>query len=178
MARLWKQCVAVGGCLAAVALATVGLAPIAAAGPSAVPSFQGEDTRGTVVKVIDGDTVKVRSGARTYRIQLYSVEAPDAGACYFTEARAGLRRLLPPGSVVTYEVSPNPDALGRFLAYGLSRRGVQVEVPLAGRGLVEPFESADLDEDVASAAGKARAERRGLYGACAEWPVSGPAPAR
>ena len=167
-----------GAALTAVLLAAgLAAAPPGSAAPRAVPGFQGEPTRGTVVKVIDGDTVAVRSGNRTYRIQLYSVEAPNRGECYFGEARAGLRRLLPVGSTVTYRVARNPDELGRDLADGLTRKGVRIETALAARGLVEPFESVDLDEDLATAAGRAQSEGRGLYGACDTWPVTGPAPA-
>jgi hypothetical protein len=54
---------------------------------------------------------------------------------------------------------------------------VRIETALAARGLVEPFESVDLDEDLATAAGRAQSEGRGLYGACDTWPVTGPAPA-
>ena len=178
MSRVHGSRIRAGAGLIAVLLAaSLAAAPSFAAEPQAAPGFQGEPARGTVVKVIDGDTVAVRSGNRTYRLQLYSVEAPNRGECYFEQARAGLRRLLPVGSTVTYRVARNPDELGRYLADGLTRKGVRIETAMAARGLVEPFESVDLDEDLASAAGRAQSEGRGLYGVCDEWPVTGPAPA-
>ena len=51
----------------------------------------------TVVRVIDGDTVKVRDDGKLRTVDLAGVNAPERGACAGTEARRGLARLLPAG---------------------------------------------------------------------------------
>jgi len=51
----------------------------------------------TVVRVIDGDTVKVRDDGKLRTVDLAGVNAPEPGACAGPEARRGLARLLREG---------------------------------------------------------------------------------
>lgn len=162
------------GSFAALVMTTAVAGALAVAVPA---QARPKPSTATVVKVIDGDTIKVRSGNRTFRIQLFASEAPDEGACFYEEAQAGLRRLLPRGSTVTFFPQPNPDENGRIPVNFLARNGVEIDVVMARRGLVEVFETFEGSEELSRAAGLARSERRGLFGACSEWPLTGPAPA-
>lgn len=53
-----------------------------------------------VVRVIDGDTYIVLSGAGTYRLRLLGVDAPEAGQPFGAQATDSVARLLAPGRVV------------------------------------------------------------------------------
>ena len=46
-----------------------------------------------VVKVVDGNTVKVREGKRTRSVDLLGLDGP---ACHAAQAKAALAKLLPP----------------------------------------------------------------------------------
>ena len=60
----------------------------------------------TVVRVVDGDTVKVRDGGKTRSVDLAGVDAPEAGACQGAEAKRGLAKLLPAGATVKLQRDP------------------------------------------------------------------------
>ncbi len=60
----------------------------------------GRTTTGTVAKVADGDSLKIRIGSRTRTYHLRGIDAPEltgsaAKRCYGTASRARLRKLLP-----------------------------------------------------------------------------------
>lgn len=65
----------------------------------------GEASAATVVRVVDGDTVKVRDGGRTRSVNLAGIDAPEAGACQGAEAKRALARLLPAGASVRVQHS-------------------------------------------------------------------------
>jgi len=164
--------IAKGAAVALLAAGTV-VAGLGLAAPAvgSTPAFQGKKATATVIKVIDGDTIKVRTGSRVYRIQLFAVEAPDAGTCFNEESTARLRRLLPPGSTVRFVVSPGTDDAGRFLADRLTRNGERIDIAMARGGYAQMYESIDQEEEMAMAAGQAQSQRRGLFGACTEFPL-------
>ena len=75
--------------LVASVAALVVIAPTAAA-PSASPATAGAFThRGTVTRVVDGDTIDVRltSGKRE-RVRLIGIDTPESGACHASIASA------------------------------------------------------------------------------------------
>ena len=53
-----------------------------------------------VVRVIDGDTYVMRSGATTYHLRLLGVDAPEQGQPFGPQATDSVARLLAPGRVV------------------------------------------------------------------------------
>ena len=80
--------------------------------------------RGTVVRVVDGDTVKVRLGSHTETIRLIGVNTPETKhptkgvECWGPEASAHTHLMLPAGTeefVVRDEEAR--DKYGRLLAY-------------------------------------------------------------
>jgi micrococcal nuclease len=81
---------------------------------------------GTVINVVDGDTVDVRlDGGRTERIRLIGIDTPEvvdprtAVQCFGREASAHAHKLLD-GQQVSLEMDPSQgerDIYGRLLAY-------------------------------------------------------------
>ena len=57
--------------------------------------------RATVVRVVDGDTVLLRTANGTTRLNLRGIDAPELGECFGASARRRLARLLPRRSRVT-----------------------------------------------------------------------------
>jgi endonuclease YncB( thermonuclease family) len=105
-----------------LALATFAL--LAAAAPA---------NAATVVRVVDGDTVKVRDGGRTRSVDLAGVDAPEPGACQGPEAKRGLAKLLPAGAAVKLARDAHAPASARYVY----RRGKLVNVALVRAGLAK-----------------------------------------
>ena len=102
--------------------AVVGVALVAAiatpAGPAAV---SGAFTyRGTVTRIVDGDTLDVRltSGKRE-RVRLIGIDAAERGACYATAASSRVAQLAMSKQVVLKgdATQDTRDRYGRLLAY-------------------------------------------------------------
>jgi micrococcal nuclease len=79
---------------------------------------------GTVVRIIDGDTLVVAVGGADERVRLIGIDTPESVArdrpneCFGREAARRLAELLPAGTVVrlTRDVEPR-DVYDRLLAY-------------------------------------------------------------
>ena len=93
---------------------------------------------GTVVRVVDGDTVILRMNRRPHRVRLIGVDAPETWLhrdCFGMDATRALRRLLPPGSPVrTATDAETRDPYGRLLLYLWTTRGVFVNATLIHDG--------------------------------------------
>ena len=102
--------------------AVVGAALVAAiASPAGPAAVGGAFTyRGTVTRVVDGDTIDVRltSGKRE-RIRLIGIDTPERGACYASTASARARQLALSKAVVLKgdRTQDTRDRYGRLLAY-------------------------------------------------------------
>ena len=170
---------------AAVAL-LVGFAACRPA-PSPGPSTPvGVDGRGTLVRVVDGDTIVVRVGGHDERVRLIGIDTPESVRpggrveCFGKEASAHLASLLPEGVAVRLvgDVEQR-DRYGRLLAYVYrDADGLFVNAAMARDGFAEsltvPPNLAHTGE-LAAAARSARESRRGLWAACATG-VTGAAP--
>jgi len=125
---------------------------------------------GTVGYVSDGDTLRLTDGRR---VRIVQIDAPELETdCYGQAARRALLRLTPPGTRVTLERDPALDTVDRYerlLRYvAVGRR--DVGLALVAEGAAEPY-FFDNDRgrhaaELIRAAKRARAERRGLWGAC------------
>jgi endonuclease YncB( thermonuclease family) len=117
---------------------------------------------GIVVRVVDGDTVKVRLGPRTRTVHLKAVAAPRE--CYRTQARSRLRRMLPKGTRVKVKMNGSPRAEIVKAGRSVNRAMVRGGHARAKRGGGRLGRRLRRDE--------ARAERRdrGLWKACDEAP--------
>jgi micrococcal nuclease len=120
--------------------------------------------------VVDGDTLALAGGGR---VRLVQIDAPEKGEeCYGDRATRLARRALPRGVRVRIEQDPHLDQVDRYrrqLAY-VFRDGENVNVTLVRRGAagVWFFRGARgrYAAELLQAAREARADRRGLWGAC------------
>ena len=111
-------------------------AVISLAGGSCASSAQGGDAasseptakRGTVDRIIDGDTVDVNIGGRVERVRLLGIDTPESVArtvpdqCFGAEASLALAELIPPGTELDLSRDLEArDRYGRLLLY-LHRR--------------------------------------------------------
>ena len=138
----------------------------AASGADARPA-----ATGTVAQIVDGDTIRLANGQRVRLVQIDSPELGE-GECYAHEARAALSRLLPAGTRVRLETDSRLDAVdryGRKLAYVFKGRE-NVNHTLVHRGAASVWfygaERGRFATQLDAAARNARANRRGLWGAC------------
>jgi micrococcal nuclease len=140
-------------------------------------------TAATVERIIDGDTLVVRGGAR---VRLVQIDAPESGTeCYSGASRLALVRLAPPGSRVALEADPaldRVDRYGRLLRY-VHAGGRIVNVELVRRGAATPwFYGGDRGRYAARllvATAAARAGQRGMWAACrVSWTPDGPVDTR
>lgn len=136
----------------------------------------------TIVRVVDGDTIVVRSDGGEETVRLIGVDTPETKhpskpvQCFGKEATAFTTSLLPKGTAVRLERDVEErDRYGRVLAY-VHRvdDGVFVNLELARQGFADvltiPPNVAYSTEFVAAVA-EARIEQRGLWSACDEFGV-------
>lgn len=127
-------------------------------------------SREVVARVIDGDTIELVGGQR---VRLVQIDTPEKGReCYGNEASAATRRLIPPGTRVRIEQDPSLDQVDRFqrkLAYvWKGDEDVNVTLVREGAAAVWFFRGARGAHagELLRAADEARANRKGLWGAC------------
>jgi micrococcal nuclease len=121
-----------------------------------------------VTKHTDGDTLWL-SGIG--KVRLIGVDTPEVYGgveCYGREASAFVKRLLPLGSPVGYELGAEErDRYGRALAYVYTDDGRFLNLLLVRRGYAQPLTIPPNDEFAdrfAAAARRARGRKMGLWG--------------
>ena len=128
-------------------------------------------TSATVDHVYDGDTLTLTNG---YRVRLLQIDTPELGSgeCYSRAARTALLNLAPAGSRIELETDPSLDKVdryGRLLRY-ISRGPLNVNLQLVKRGDAAPYfydgDRGKYGVELLAAARKAKAAKRGLWGAC------------
>ena len=167
--------------VAAGALVVLGALAVAATATSghAEPSR----AAATVAHVLDGDTISLAGGTR---VRLVQIDAPEVGSgeCYSRKAAKELRRLLPPGTPVALQADSaldRVDRYGRLLRY-VFRGRMNVNLALVARGAATVWfydgARGRYARTLVWAARRARAQRRGIWGACrVPWNPYGPATA-
>ena len=114
---VWRKGVALGAVLAASGALLLLVLPALA---------HGATLSGEVTRVVDGDTVKVRSRGFETTVRLIGIDTPETRdpsqpvQCFGPEASARAKRLLPTGRrvrLVTDETQDTRDRYGRLLAY-------------------------------------------------------------
>ncbi|MBI2710634.1 MAG: thermonuclease family protein [Actinobacteria bacterium] len=132
---------------------------------------------GIVVRVVDGDTVDVRLARGQERVRLLGVDTPETVKpgtpvqCWGPEASRHTKALLPAGTRVRLVRDAEVrDRYGRLLAYvwrSRDDRFVNADLVAGGWARVLSIEpNTAYASAFAAAAAKARAEGRGLWGAC------------
>jgi endonuclease YncB( thermonuclease family) len=133
-----------------------------------VPSVA--QTRVTVVKVYDGDTVTLSDKSR---VRLIQVDAPELaeGECYAEESRQALTKILRSQAITLVEDSKleKVDTFGRKLGY-LFVGKVNVNLKLVEIGAATPYfyngEKGDFANKLLSAAKIAQSKKLGLWNKC------------
>ena len=150
----------IGGALIAIALVA---APLSGATVAA--------SSGVVASVYDGDTLSLTNGRRVRLLQLDTPEL-GSGECYSRASRKALVTLVPIGTRVTLEADPRLDAVdryGRLLRY-VHRGPLNANVTLVRVGAAAPYfyggDEGKYALELLSGAQKAKAAKRGLWGAC------------
>jgi endonuclease YncB( thermonuclease family) len=146
----------------ALALVALALAPAAAGAAS-----------GTVVRVIDGDSVRVREGGRVRTVSLLGVGAPTD--CHKAQAARALKRLLPANARVQLGRDRKGPRQGRYIR----RAGTLVNAALLRSGDARAGATEGLSQAAALNAAQTAAQQagRGLWKTCAA-PQTPPPPAQ
>lgn len=132
---------------------------------------------GSVVRVVDGDTVILRLGGQTEDVRLIGIDTPETKdprrpvQCFGPQASAHTKHLLPPGTaiLVARDVEAR-DRYGRLLLYvWRARDDLFVNLELAREGyadlLTYPPNVAHANQ-FETAVSAAKAAGRGLWGRC------------
>ncbi len=151
----------VSAALVALVVSGCGTPPMSKCGPST----------GTVVSVVDGDTIELESGVKIRYLLTDTTEITKGhNDCYGQEA-AALNRMLVEGKKIDlkYDEAGCTDRYGRTLAY-VSVGGVEVNSKLVKEGYactlyVSPSGGTRRDE-FETYESEAKTARLGLWGAC------------
>ncbi|MEA2246239.1 MAG: micrococcal nuclease [Solirubrobacteraceae bacterium] len=141
-------------------------------------SAAGSDRIGRVVRVVDGDTIRVRIGSREERVRYIGVDTPESKRpgtplqCFAVRAAEENERLVGGERVRLVRDVQDRDRFGRLLAYVYRvRDGVFVNAALVRGGFARPLR---ISPDVrfaarfAALAAEARRAGRGLWNACTQ----------
>ena len=126
---------------------------------------------GTVSRVVDGDTLRVRIDGSNERVRLIGIDAPERGECFYARATELLQSLTQ-GAEVTIQGDSTQrprDRYGRLLAYVRLPDAADAGEVLLQRGAAVVFETRPpFARHEAYVDAQADAARRGagLHGAC------------
>jgi micrococcal nuclease len=157
-----------------IAIAAIAVALIALAGGKLAGGGRSEAAR--VVRVVDGDTVVVRTGAREERVRYIGVDTPESvkpGApvqCFAKAAAAANRRLVEGRAVKLVRDAEARDRYGRTLAYVYrAGDGLFVNAELVRGGYAKPLTirpNVAHREEFRRLAATARRAGKGLWSRC------------
>jgi endonuclease YncB( thermonuclease family) len=149
----------------------VGAAFVLADATSAAPS--GRFTQfGTVVRVVDGDTIDVRlAGGKQERVRLIGIDATERGACFSSQASARAQALALDRKVVLRgdATQDTRDRYGRLLAYVWLPGGKDLGYQLVAGGFAKVYVYRTVFERhsaYAKAEAQAKGSPRGLWRQC------------
>jgi len=119
---------------------------------------------GTVARVLDGDSFRVRQGGQLVTIRLYGIDCPEYGQAAWREAKEGVSDLIE-GKKVTVEPM-DTDQYGRVVALvGIRGRSVNGELVRRGLAWVYPryCKAQPLCRGLDELEEAARTERLGIW---------------
>ena len=150
---------------------------IVLAGCAAPAAGGGDAEPGKVLRVVDGDTIHVAVGGRDERVRYIGVDTPESVKpgtpvqCFAKRASAYNERLIEGRTVRLVLDAEHRDRYGRLLAYVYRRRdGLFVNAALVREGFATILTippNVSHAADLRALERGARADRRGLWGACA-----------
>jgi endonuclease YncB( thermonuclease family) len=143
--------------------------------PTSTPPATVHRETGNVVKVIDGDTLKVRlRRGGTVSVRMLGINTPERGRCGASDATANLRKLAPVGStvdMVSDRTQAAKDRYGRLLRYVAKRGGYKdLSYRQMWNGFSKPYvygkKPVARHRTYVSASSSARRADRGLWASC------------
>jgi endonuclease YncB( thermonuclease family) len=125
---------------------------------------------GTVSRVVDGDTLQVRSAGRARTVDLLGVDAPELRGsvtrrCHGAAAKRALSRLLPEGAAVRLTTDAKGTRAGRYVYRG--RRLINLSLLRAGNARAAGATDLKLKPRLLTAERAAQKSERGLWRDCA-----------
>ncbi|MGO1727386.1 thermonuclease family protein [Glutamicibacter sp. BW77] len=151
---------------------SVGLTAALTFGATGCSILPGNDSNGTVVKVVDGDTVDIRIAGEDTRVRLLNIDTPEtvdpnkSVECMGPEASEHLKSLLAPGDKVDLEYDiERTDKYGRTLAGVYKDKSlVNADIAAAGLGIAVKYEpNVRFYDEVLQAQNEAAAKATGLF---------------
>jgi micrococcal nuclease len=88
---------------------------------------------GTVIRVLDGDSIRIRQGEEIVTVRLYGIDSPEYRQAFWRKAKDATNDLLVQGERVTVEPL-DIDRYGRIVAL-VGSRGRSVNEELVRRGM-------------------------------------------
>ena len=124
----------------------------------------------TVARVVDGDTLQVRSAGRSRTVELLGVDAPElrgaaARTCHGAAAKRALSRLLPKGAAVRLATDAKGPRAGRYVHRG--KKLINLSVLSAGNARATGAAGLKLESRLVAAERTAQQAGRGLWRHCA-----------
>jgi micrococcal nuclease len=157
-----------------LAIAAVVVAALALGGGKLVGAKRSDAAR--VVRVVDGDTVVVRTGGHEERVRYIGVDTPESVKpgtpvqCFAKAASAANKRLVEGQEVRLVADAEARDRYGRLLAYVYrARDGLLVNARLVAAGAARTLTISPNTGDAAQLGALQRAAQaagRGLWSAC------------
>lgn len=134
-------------------------------------------TSGVVARVIDGDTIELESGEKIRYLLVDTPESTTTTECFGPESATYNRELVEGKAVALAYGVECEDRFGRTLAYVTEAgSGREINTLLVERGyacvLFIPPSGADRADEFDLIEDRARAENRGLWGACEDIPCN------
>jgi micrococcal nuclease len=132
-------------------------------------SEDASESKVTVERIVDGDTLVLTDGRR---VRLVQIDAPEEDECFADSASAALAELVPPGAAVRLEADSALDRIDRFdrLLRYVVRDERNVNLELVREGAAAPWfydgDRGRYADELLDAADQARAGGRGLWSAC------------
>lgn len=127
----------------------------------ALVASAGEEIRGKVVKIRDGDTIEVLRGTRTVRIRVHGVDTPERGQPWSARAKSFTADLAGSRDVVV--VVRDVDRYRRVVGEVLLPDGRSLAYELVRAGLAWHYKRYSSDPELARLEAEARRARRGLW---------------
>lgn len=126
----------------------------------AVSSAALADFSGTVVRVVDGDTLDVLVANRPIRVRLAQIDAPERSQAYGTRARQALSAMAYRRVVTVADAGA--DQYGRELGT-IFVSGQNVNAAMVGQGMAWAYRRYLADRSLIRLEQQARAAHRGLW---------------
>ena len=138
-------------------------------GAAAGTASAGAAFRARLVRVVDGDTIRVRVGGREKRVRLLRIDTPERGEAGYREATRALARILGDGTLTLEPERAGElerDDYGRLLAYVITQDGQNANVEIVRLGYSRFFTrygEGRLADRVEAAELEARRRSAGLW---------------